>query len=216
MAVVIANMVDLAVELRAGLAKLGIETSELQQQQLLDFVLLLKKWNKVFNLTALDREDEMLRLHILDSLAVQPFVSGKRVIDIGSGAGLPGIPLAIINPKIHFTLLDSNGKKTRFITQAFAQLKLKNVDVVHGRCEQFHPSEQYDCVMARAFAAAPKAVDLIQHLLADNGEIVLLKSRQACEEVQQLPDIYDKRIETFTVPNLNAERNVLILKKKSQ
>ena len=207
-------MPDLTADLRAGLAQMDINASEEQQQKLLEFVALLKKWNKVYNLTALHREEEMLRLHILDSLAVQPYVSGKRVVDIGSGAGLPGIPLAIMNPDIHFTLVDSNGKKTRFITQAYAQLRLPNVDVVHGRCEEFQPTQLYDCVMARAFAAAPKAVELIGHLLADGGEMVLMKSKQVAEELQQLPDIYDKRIESFTVPNLNAERNVLILRHK--
>ncbi|MDH5299759.1 MAG: 16S rRNA (guanine(527)-N(7))-methyltransferase RsmG [Gammaproteobacteria bacterium] len=206
-------MADLLSELRAGLAHLNMQADETQQQQLLEFVALLKKWNKVYNLTALRREDDMLRLHILDSLAVQPFVSGQRVVDIGSGAGLPGIPLAIMNPQRHFTLVDSNGKKTRFITQAFAQLKLKNVEVINSRCEDFHPTNLYDCVMARAFAAAPKAVALIEHLLAPQGEIVLMKSKQAGEELQQLPDFYDKKLQSFTVPNLNAERNVLILRR---
>jgi 16S rRNA (guanine527-N7)-methyltransferase len=206
-------MVDMREQLQRGVQKMDITLNESQEDALLAFVTLLKKWNKVFNLTALNREDDMMRLHILDSLAVLPYVNGKRVIDIGSGAGLPGIPLAIMKPDTQFVLLDSNGKKTRFITQAFAQLGLKNVEVIHSRVEGYQPTELFDVVMARAFAAAPKAVALIEHLLADDGEIVLLKSKLVGEEVQQTPDNYDKRIEVFHVPHVDAERNVLILRK---
>ena len=208
-------MVDMRTQLQNGVQQMGITLTEKQEDDLLAFVDLLRKWNKVFNLTALNREDDMMRLHILDSLAVLPYVNGKRVIDIGSGAGLPGIPLAIMMPETRFALLDSNGKKTRFITQAFAQLGLKNVEVIHSRVEGYQPDELFDVVMARAFAAAPKAVALIEHLLADDGEIVLLKSKLVGEEVQQTPDNYDKRIEVFHVPHVDAERNVLILRKLS-
>jgi len=123
--------------LQAGIEKLGLEATETQQNLLLAFVDLIEKWNKAYNLTAIRNRDEMLRLHLLDSLAVLPFVAGKKVIDVGTGAGLPGIPLAILMPDVQFTLVDSNSKKTRFVQQAVLELRIKNVDVVHWPGRKF-------------------------------------------------------------------------------
>ena len=126
--------------------------SDAAQQQLLNYLALLQQWNKVFNLTAITDPREMVYLHIIDSLAIQPFLNGKRFLDVGSGAGLPGIPLAIIHPDQHWVLLDKNNKKTRFITQACAELRLTNVEAVHARCEDFKPTQCFDNIVARAFA----------------------------------------------------------------
>ncbi|TXK94350.1 16S rRNA (guanine(527)-N(7))-methyltransferase RsmG, partial [Methylococcaceae bacterium CS4] len=122
--------------LLAGIEQLGLEATTAQIDSLLNFVDLIEKWNKAFNLTAIRGRDEMLRLHILDSLAILPFITGNKIIDVGTGAGLPGIPLAIFMPNVQFTLLDSNSKKTRFVQQAILELQLQNVEVVHSRVEQ--------------------------------------------------------------------------------
>ncbi len=123
----------------AGLESLRLSVDEDQVERLIGFIKLIEKWNKAYNLTAIRDREEMVRLHLLDSLAVLGFIKGRRVIDIGTGAGLPGIPLAICLPEIEFVLLDSNAKKTRFVQQAVLELKLKNVTVCHSRVEQYHP-----------------------------------------------------------------------------
>ena len=136
----------------SGIAELKVNCSDVQLDQLLSYLDMLEHWNKAYNLTAIRDPLEMIKLHLLDSLAISPLLQGDRFIDVGTGAGLPGIPLAIINPEKHFTLLDSNGKKTRFLFQAKIELGLSNINEVNKRVEQFAPEYMYDAVLSRAFS----------------------------------------------------------------
>ncbi|UOA09910.1 16S rRNA (guanine(527)-N(7))-methyltransferase RsmG [Methylobacter sp. S3L5C] len=187
----------------SGLESLNLSTAEDKVEQLLGFIKLLEKWNKAYNLTAIRDKEEMVRLHLLDSLAILPFIEGKRVIDIGTGAGLPGIPLAIYLPDIEFTLLDSNAKKTRFVQQAILELKLKNVTVCHNRVEQYHPETSFDTAITRAFASLSDIVKLTAHLLNKNG--VLLAMKGQAPDVSELESAITTLI-PVNVPGITAER----------
>ena len=187
----------------SGLESLNLSIAEDKVEQLLGFIKLLEKWNKAYNLTAIRDRDDMVRLHLLDSLAIVPFLEGKRVIDIGTGAGLPGIPLAIYLPDIEFVLLDSNAKKTRFVQQAIIDLKLGNVSVCHNRVEQYHPERGFDTAITRAFAGLSDIVQLTAHLLNKDGVLLAMKG--------QAPDVLELESAITTlipvnVPGITAER----------
>jgi 16S rRNA (guanine527-N7)-methyltransferase len=187
----------------SGLKSLNLSLSDDQIEQLLGFIKLMEKWNKAYNLTAIRDREAMVRLHLLDSLAIAPFIKGKRVIDIGTGAGLPGIPLAIYCPEIEFVLLDSNAKKTRFVQQAIVELKLKNVSVCHNRVEDFHPEKGFDIVMTRAFAGLSDIVELTAHLLNKDGVLLAMKG-----QIPELPKLESAKITLIpvNVPGITAER----------
>ena len=187
----------------SGLQSLNLSQAEDKIEQLLGFIKLIEKWNKAYNLTAIRNREDMVRLHLLDSLAIVPFIEGKRVIDIGTGAGLPGIPLAIYLPEIEFTLLDSNAKKTRFVQQAILELKLKNVSVCHNRVEQYHPEKGFDTVITRAFAGLSDIVELTAHLLNKDG--VLLAMKGQIPDVSKLESTKTELI-PVNVPGISAER----------
>ncbi len=189
--------------LLAGLETLNISLDENKIAQLLGFVKLLEKWNKAYNLTAIRNKEAMIGLHLLDSLAVAPYIQGPRVIDIGTGAGLPGIPLAIYYPNIHFTLLDSNAKKTRFVQQAILELGLKNIAVSHTRVEQFEPEQTFDTVITRAFASLPDILKLTTRLLSDQGILLAMKGQAA-----DIPELENAQttIIPIHVPDIDAER----------
>jgi 16S rRNA (guanine527-N7)-methyltransferase len=172
--------------LLSGLDDLGLILSEDKVQQLLDFVLLMEKWNKAYNLTAIRNRAEMVQLHLLDSLTVLPYIKAKRVIDIGTGAGLPGIPLAICMTDVEFTLLDSNAKKTRFVQQAVLELKLKNVAVCHSRVQAYRPQQAFDVVLTRAFARIEEIIALIKHLLDKDGVLLAMKGQMPDEELESI------------------------------
>lgn len=188
----------------SGIASLNLNVADHQVDQLLDFIKLIEKWNKAYNLTAIRNREEMVRLHILDSLAIVPHIEGKRIIDIGTGAGLPGIPLAICLPEIGFTLLDSNAKKTRFVQQAVLELKLKNVAVLHSRVENYHPEQGYDAVLARAFAGLPEIVKLTAHLLNKDGVLLAMKGQNPDAELAEITA--KKSVVSVSVPGANVER----------
>ena len=187
----------------SGLQLLNLSQAEDKIEQLLGFIKLIEKWNKAYNLTAIRNREDMVRLHVLDSLAIVSFIEGKRVIDIGTGAGLPGIPLAIYLPEIEFTLLDSNAKKTRFVQQAILELKLKNVSVCHNRVEQYHPEKSFDTVITRAFAGLSDIVELTAHLLNKDG--VLLAMKGQIPDVSKLESAKTELI-PVNVPGISAER----------
>ena len=165
-----------------GLESLDLPLDEDKIEQLMCFIKLLEKWNKAYNLTSIRNTEDMVRLHLLDSLAIIPFIEGKHVIDIGTGAGLPGIPLAIYLPSIDFTLLDSNAKKTRFVQQVILELKLKNVSVCHNRVERYLPEVSFNTVITRAFASLSDIVKLTGHLLSKNGIILAMKGQPPDEQ----------------------------------
>ncbi len=190
--------------LAAGIASLNLAVTDAQLEQLLSFIKLIEKWNKAYNLTAIRDREEMARLHILDSLAIIPHMQGKRIIDIGTGAGLPGIPLAICLPEIDFTLLDSNAKKTRFVQQAILELKLNNAAVLHSRVEDYHPEHAYDVVLTRAFASLADIVKLTTHLPGKNGVLLAMKGQNMDAELAQISA--KKSVIPVSVPGTDVER----------
>jgi 16S rRNA (guanine527-N7)-methyltransferase len=197
-------------QLLKGLAEMEISLSEEQQQKLLDYLALLLKWNRAYNLTAVRDPMEMVPRQLLDSLSILTFIQGQRLLDVGTGAGLPGIPLAIVRPEMAFTLLDSNGKKTRFVQQARMELGLENVDVVQGRVED-HRAEGYHTITCRAFATLPKIVGLTQHLAAAGALLVAMKGTVPEEEIRELEQGgISATIEPLQVPMTEGERHVIL------
>ncbi|MGZ8200832.1 MAG: 16S rRNA (guanine(527)-N(7))-methyltransferase RsmG [Methylosarcina sp.] len=194
----------------SGLESLQLNLSEKQIDQLLAFVLLIEKWNKAYNLTAIRNREDMVNLHLLDSLAVLPYIEGGRVIDIGTGAGLPGIPLAIARPETAFTLLDSNSKKTRFVHQAVIELKLNNVDAQLGRVENYYPETLFTTAITRAFATLPEIVKLSSHLLGKDGILLAMKGQKADTEAAQLPA--QTSLIPLSIPGIEAERYLVKIK----
>ena len=197
--------------LQAGIAQLGLEATESQVDLLLAFVSLIEKWNKAYNLTAIRSRDEMLRLHILDSLAVLPFITGHKVIDVGTGAGLPGIPLAILMPSVQFALLDSNSKKTRFVQQTVLELQLNNVDVLHSRVESLGHEGEYDVVLSRAFASLNDIMNLTEYLLCPEGVLIAMKGQKSDSELKNINRAYS--VSPIMVPGVDAERCVVRINK---
>jgi 16S rRNA (guanine(527)-N(7))-methyltransferase GidB len=198
--------------LRAGLAELGQDLDNGQISQLLEFLDLLQKWNKAYNLTAIDNPREMVALHLLDSLAILPYLQGNRFIDVGTGPGLPGIPLAIACPDKHFSLLDSNGKRVRFLFQVKVALGLQNIEEIHARSEAYQPKQCFDGVISRAFTALPDMVDKTRHLLTDNGVFYAMKGRMPEKELSDLPKPYNvSSCYPLTVPGVEAERHLVTL-----
>ena len=191
--------------LQQGLQTLEITSNDSQIDALLNFIKLIEKWNKSYNLTAVRDREDMVRLHILDSLTVLPYLHGNRVADIGTGAGLPGIPLAIFLPDVDFILVDSNSKKTRFVQQAILELKLKNVSVQHARVENLQPKTLFSTVTMRAFANLQDIVNLTQHLIAPSGILLAMKGQQPnAEEIKALTTPHS--IIQLSVPEVDAER----------
>lgn len=200
-------------KLAEGLAALPLELNAHVQNRLVDFLHLLVKWNRAYNLTAVRQPEQMVTRHLLDSLVIGPYLQGPRVLDVGTGAGLPGIPLALAYPDLHFTLLDSNGKKIRFVTQAVAELGLTNVDVVQSRIEAFQPTRRFDTITARAYASIDDLVSQTTRLLADGGQYLIMKGVYPVAEVEAMPTGYQlEATHPLKVPKLDAERHLLIVR----
>jgi 16S rRNA (guanine527-N7)-methyltransferase len=204
-----------AEELLQGAAELGVAINALQQSQLLAYLELLIKWNKAYNLTAVRNPDEMVSRHLLDSLSVVPFVAqaGDNWLDVGSGGGMPGIPLAIMFPHARFTLLDSNGKKTRFLTQVKLELQLANLQVVHSRVEEFKAQQAFDGICSRAFSALSDFSNLTRHLGAAQTRWLAMKGLHPDDELQALPEdfeLLDSHV--LRVPGCQGQRHLLILR----
>ena len=206
-----------AIELAHGARLLGIDLTEDQQGQLLAYLTLLNKWNKAYNLTAVRNPDEMVSRHLLDSLSILPWVRADHLLDVGAGGGLPGIPLAIALPERRFTLLDSNGKKTRFLNQCVLELGLDNVEVIHGRAEACRPEQPFRQISSRAFTALDNLVDWCGRLLADDGEFLAMKGLFPDDEVAALPAGWQvKSSHALTVPGADGERHLLIVARSDQ
>jgi 16S rRNA (guanine527-N7)-methyltransferase len=200
-----------AEKLRQGLSALALDVTTAQVNTLLNFIRLMDKWNKAYNLTAVREPLDMVSLHILDSLAILPYIQPDRVADIGTGAGLPGIPLAIFLPDCRFTLVDSNSKKTRFVQQAVLELQLKNIEVVHSRVETLQPAQLYSTVITRAFASMADIINLTGHLLADDGVLLAMKGQQPDAELAELTAAYS--VIPIITPGINAERCLIRVEK---
>lgn len=200
-------------KLAAGTTALGLALCPETRQRLLQYIALLHKWNGVYNLTAVREPQKMVTQHILDSLAVLPYIEGARLVDVGSGAGLPGIPLALARPQLQVTLLDSNHKKTVFLQQAVIDLQLTNVTVVCARVEEFQPQERFDMVISRAFSDLGEFVRLTRHLCAPGGMLLAMKGLHPYEEIAQLPaEVSVQSVVSLDVPGLGATRHLVVMK----
>lgn len=202
-------------QLLKGIKTLGLD--ENPADPLLAYLELLIKWNKTYNLTAVRDPQDMVVLHLLDSLTALPYIKGGRVLDVGTGAGLPGIPLSIVRPDIAFTLLDTNGKKTRFVEHAVRQLSLPNVEVVKSRIEDFAPDgeQHFDTVISRAFTALDGFAEACGRLLTASGQLTAMKGRLQSEEISCINKAqWNIASEQVTVPGLDAERHMIILTPK--
>ncbi len=198
--------------LQRGIAELGLELTAGQTDQLLEYLALLVKWNGAYNLTAVRDPAAMVTRHLLDSLAIAPFLDGSRFIDVGTGAGLPGVPLAIAHPDASFDLLDSNGKKTRFLFQVKTALALDTMAVHQARVESFQPAEPFDAVLSRAFASLGDMINGCRHLLAPGGRFLAMKGQYPEAELAAL----DAGVELLAshplvIPGLAEERHLLEL-----
>ncbi len=204
----------LAQRLSAGVAAIGLGMPVGAEAKLLAYLALLDKWNRVHNLTAVREIERMVSHHLLDSLAVAPFFDATRVLDVGSGGGLPGIPLAIARPDIDVTLIDSIAKKTAFLSQAKAELGLSNMRVVTGRVEEFQPEEKFDVIISRAFSDLREFVTLTRHLLKPAGRWLAMKGLSPHEEIAMLPDDVKFRADhALEVPGLDAVRHLIVLER---
>jgi len=205
----------LTTDLQALLAKTTLQVSEQQTQLLIQYVELLHKWNKAYNLTSTRDPQQMLIKHIMDSLMVGEVLQGENFIDVGTGPGLPGIPLAIFYPERNFVLLDSLGKRITFLRQVVYQLKLTNVEPVKSRVEDYHDKVPFDGVLSRAFSSLNDMVSWCSHLITEEkGQFFALKGRYPTDELTDLPkNINLVSSHKITVPELIGERHVIILKK---
>lgn len=203
-----------AQELSRGAQQLGVDLSESQHSQLLAYLALLIKWNKAYNLTAVRDPDEMVSRHLLDSLSVVPFIAGDRWIDVGSGGGMPGIPLAILFPEMKVTVLDSNGKKTRFLTQVKLELKLDNLEVIHSRVEAFKPELPFTGIVSRAFSSLEDFTEWTRHLGDTDTRWLAMKGLHPADELVALPtDFHLDSAQALTVPGCQGQRHLLILRR---
>lgn len=212
-------MVSLAIaqQLRAGCEQLGLTLSDNQHRQLLEYLALFIKWNQAYNLSAIRDPEQMLRLHLLDSLSIAPHLQGTRFIDVGTGGGLPGIPLAIVFPERFFTLLDSAGKKMRFLFQVKQSLNLANVETQNCRVEAFTPESLYDGVISRAFASLQDMTQGCKHLLSPQGYFWAMKGQAPEAELSAVAKHYNvARSIPLAVPGLDAERCLIVLQAKHE
>ena len=205
---------SLAQELEKGIRDQGLDVGEDKQQKLLSFVGLLQKWNKVYNLTAIRNPEQMISHHLLDSLSVLPHMWAGRWLDVGCGAGLPGLVIAIARPDWPMTLIDSNSKKTSFVQQVIIELDLQNVKVKCVRVEDMKADEKFDGIISRAFAETADFVELTRHLMAEQGRWAAMKGAPE-QELERLPgDIVVERIIPLMVSGLDAARCLVLLKAK--
>ena len=200
--------------LAKGLVELGLPLSAELQGLLLQYLVLLEKWNQVYNLTAVRNLTKMVGAHLLDSLAVVPLLSGEKVLDVGSGAGLPGIPIAVAKPNCTVTLLDSNHKKAAFLRQAVAELALKNAQVVCDRVESWAAPVEFDVIISRAFSDLGEFVSLTNRLLSPRGVLAAMKGLFPFEELERLPSGFRvKEVRALRVPGLEAERHLVLIER---
>ena len=206
-----ADFNELEKALFKGAAQLGIDLTHTQSENLMNYLRLLDKWNRAYNLTSIRQIDDMLPLHVLDSLVVHSQVQGvSRLIDVGTGPGLPGMILAIMNPDLPITLLDSNGKKTRFLFQVRTALKLDNVTIVNDRVEAYQPPELFDMIVSRAFASLHDMTRWCRHLLASDGCFLAMKGQYPEAELDAISADYRLlQAESVQIPGVEGERHLL-------
>jgi 16S rRNA (guanine527-N7)-methyltransferase len=198
--------------LKQGLDLLNLEVNDHQQDSLLTHLSLLRKWNRTYNLVAPGDLGHLLTRHLLDSLAIQPFLAAGSLLDVGAGAGFPGLPLAIINPDYGVCLVDSGGKKVRFLRHVARHLRLENVEAVHERIESFSPGHEFSTITSRAFASLRHFAESVRHLTRPNTRLLAMKGRWPAEELDDLPDwIGTPVVHRLDVPGLDAERHIVTM-----
>jgi 16S rRNA (guanine527-N7)-methyltransferase len=200
--------VRLRARLDGGLADLGLDVSDEGRKRLLAFVALLARWNRAYNLTAVRDPLRMVPRHLLDSLSISPFLRGSPILDLGSGAGLPGIPLAILHPGRRFVLLDSNGKKTRFLRQAVLELALDQVEIVQARMESYRPQEKFATIVSRAVTSLAELWAAAEPLLERRGRLLVMKGRFPGDELSDLATPAPS-VQRLSVPFLDGERHLV-------
>lgn len=199
-------------QLRQLVAQTSLQLSDSQLQQCIDYVQLLHKWNSAYNLTSVRDPAEMLIKHVMDSLVIAPYLQGEHFIDVGTGPGLPGVLLAIYYPDKQFTLLDSLGKRVRFLNQVKIQLGLSNIHPLQSRVEQHQPQKLYDGVISRAFASTHDMLQWCRHLPTVNGHFYAMKGAAVQEEIAALPDFVKvTAVITLQVPELDASRHLVVI-----
>jgi 16S rRNA (guanine527-N7)-methyltransferase len=197
----------------AGLGELGLHLDATQLDQLLALLDLVREWNEKFNLTAITEPIAMVRKHLLDSLTVQPWIEGPYVSDVGTGAGFPGLPLAIVNPGMRFTLLDSTAKKVRFLEHATGTLGLENVNAACSRAENYQPAQRAQTVVSRALASVAEFIRVAGHLCARSGRLLAMKGKDPAAELTDLPRGWTVAgVERLQVPGLDDARHLVILR----
>jgi 16S rRNA (guanine527-N7)-methyltransferase len=204
-------------ELQRGISSLSLNCNEEMLSSLLAYIDLLKKWNSAYNLLGGNESDSLVSRHILDSLSINPYLEGNLIADIGAGAGLPGIPLAILNPDKNFVLIDSNGKKTRFMFQAKIQLGLDNISIENCRIEHYQSIQQIDMVMCRAFSTLADALTMLQPIFSDECKLLAMKGLYPEDEIARLPDGFElsKSIK-LDVPGSESQRHLIEVMRKKQ
>lgn len=204
--------------LRDGAAKLGLTLSDAQHDKLLDYLALLLKWNAVYNLTSVRDPRQMVTQHLLDAMAALPaFTGAQRVLDVGSGGGLPGVVLAIWAPLMQVHMIDTVHKKTAFLTQVKAELGLTNVSVHTGRVEQLEVKQKFDVITSRAFAELADFVNWSGHLLEEGGQMIALKGQTPTEEIARLPAGWQmQKLEPLSVPGMDAQRHLVFMKRSTK
>ncbi|MCX7121931.1 MAG: 16S rRNA (guanine(527)-N(7))-methyltransferase RsmG [Gammaproteobacteria bacterium] len=186
-----------------GLAAMQLQLSSANEERLIAYLHLLKKWSKAYNLTAITDFDKMITHHLLDSLSIAPYLTGDNIVDVGSGAGLPGIPLAVYFPEKNFTLIDSVGKKTRFISQAVRELGLTNVTVLHSRAEDCENKHSFDTMIARAVASIDDLINISHYLLNEKGKLLMMKSDETVSD--------QHHVIKLCVPGIDSSRCLIVV-----
>lgn len=200
-------------ELAAGFDALSLSLGPEQQSLLIDYLDLLARWNKVYNLTAVRDPQVMVRRQLLDSLSILPWLNAGPVLDVGTGAGLPGIPLAIARPELAFSLLDSNGKKTRFVQQVVSELGLRNVEVLKSRIEALQRPGHYACITSRAFATLADMIDGSRQLITAEGRWLAMKGAAPMAELRELPPGFTAEVVPLEVPGEIGSRHLVIVER---
>lgn len=197
-----------------GMQAIGQDANVRVVDGLMHYLAMMVKWNKVYNLTSITDPQRMVTHHLLDSLVVLPYLVGDRIIDIGTGGGLPGIPLALSAPDKQFVLLDSNSKKTRFVTQTKIELGLHHLEVVHSRAEEYHPQQPFTTVISRAYSTISDMLDQTASLCAPEGRFLAMKGTYPSDELQALsPGFEVENAVNLTVPELGAERHLIVIRR---